>query len=79
VSDPLLGCSDFNASGCCSSCHEDELLGYYMLELEDSQGKYCGAVCCSVWNECLDPLSDIEQAALIERKQQEKGGIETGP
>jgi len=74
VSDPLLYCSDFNAGPCCSSCHYDEELGYAdMIELEDSHGAYCGRVCCVVWNECLEPLSDTEQEALIERKQQEKG------
>lgn len=43
-------CDDFpKAPECCDSCHEDDAMGYEMIELHKKDGDECEAyVCCVV-------------------------------
>lgn len=43
----ILRCEDFPDAGCCDSCHEDEGLGYELLDYTLADGTDC-IVCCDV-------------------------------
>lgn len=49
MTDSTKHCSDFpGAPPCCDSCHEDEAMGYEMVELYEDWDGVRANICCAV-------------------------------